>query len=304
MARGGRCTARVGEPESGGCGIRTREGVNPTRFPSVRHRPLGESSAAEITGCEPAIPNRLTSRLPASRPRAIIGACRSRTYASPVYASFSRRGVAPSVEEIGSSAGLGVEEVREALTQLAAERHLVLGLDGQILMAHPFAAIPLGFSVMGATTLWWGGCAWDSFALPHLLTWEDELLVATRCPACGAPLAWSVGRSCPPVGRQVAHFLVPAAHMWDDVVHTCRHQRIFCSRDCVDHWLDQTSQTLGVCDGPTSALAVRVAVVRRAPRAGLPATRPRHRGRVHEGVGVERVLLGAVTPRRGVSALA
>ena len=73
----------LAEPESGGCGIRTREGVNPTRFPSVRHRPLGESSAAEITGCEPAIPNRLTSRLPAPRLRAIIGACRSRTYASP-----------------------------------------------------------------------------------------------------------------------------------------------------------------------------------------------------------------------------
>ena len=28
----------------GGWGIRTPEGVNPTRFPSVRHRPLGESS--------------------------------------------------------------------------------------------------------------------------------------------------------------------------------------------------------------------------------------------------------------------
>jgi hypothetical protein len=34
----------------GGCGIRTREGVNPTRFPSERHRPLGESSARKVTG--------------------------------------------------------------------------------------------------------------------------------------------------------------------------------------------------------------------------------------------------------------
>ena len=34
----------------GGCGIRTREGLNPTRFPSVRHRPLGESSARKATG--------------------------------------------------------------------------------------------------------------------------------------------------------------------------------------------------------------------------------------------------------------
>ena len=40
--------------QSGNCGgggyeIRTREGVNPTRFPSERHRPLGESSAGNLT---------------------------------------------------------------------------------------------------------------------------------------------------------------------------------------------------------------------------------------------------------------
>src|SRR3954451_7798295 len=46
--RGGvRCPASA---LGGGCGIRTREGVNPTRFPSERHRPLGESSAGEGTG--------------------------------------------------------------------------------------------------------------------------------------------------------------------------------------------------------------------------------------------------------------
>jgi hypothetical protein len=35
---------------SGGCEIRTREGLPPTRFPSVRPRPLGESSAGKLTG--------------------------------------------------------------------------------------------------------------------------------------------------------------------------------------------------------------------------------------------------------------
>src|SRR6478735_2437085 len=38
------------DQSGGGCGIRTREGVNPTRFPSERHRPLGESSARNLTG--------------------------------------------------------------------------------------------------------------------------------------------------------------------------------------------------------------------------------------------------------------
>jgi hypothetical protein len=67
-----------------------------------------------------------------------------------------------------------------------------------IVMAHPFAAVPLG-----------GGCAWDSFALPHLLPVEPEVLVATRCPGCGAALAWVVDRDRPPAGEEVAHFLVP-----------------------------------------------------------------------------------------------
>ena len=98
---------------------------------------------------------------------------------------------------------------------------------------------------MGTRTLWWGGCAWDSFALPHLLPGEDQVLVATRCPACGRPHAWNVGSRRPPDGGQVAHFLVPADRMWDDVVRTCGHQRLFCSAGCVDDWLRATGSARG-----------------------------------------------------------
>jgi hypothetical protein len=119
-------------------------------------------------------------------------------------------------------------------------------------MAHPFSATPLGFSVMGRATLWWGGCAWDAFALPHLLPDEREVLVSTRCPACGAPHAWVVDSDGPPPGDEVAHFLVPAAHMWDDVVHTCGHQRLFCATACVERWLEETGNERGdVLDLPT-----------------------------------------------------
>lgn len=115
----------------------------------------------------------------------------------------------------------------------------------QIVMAHPFASVPLGFSVMGTRTLWWGGCAWDSFALPHLLKDEPDVLVATRCPACDTPHAWVVGRQAPPKGDQVAHFLTPMSRAWDDVVHTCGNQRLFCSTDCVDTWLHRTGHERG-----------------------------------------------------------
>ena len=169
-----------------------------------------------------------------------------------VYETFSRTGRAPDLGELATRFAVPEAEIERALQALGRGRHLALGTDGSIVMAHPFASVPLGFSVMGARTLWWGGCAWDSFALPHLLPWEGEVLVATRCPACDRPHAWSVGTLRPPAGDQVAHFLVPAARMWDDVVHTCSNQRIFCSRACVAAWLRDTGQDEGyVMDLPT-----------------------------------------------------
>ncbi len=162
-----------------------------------------------------------------------------------VYGSFSTAGHAPDTLELAAGFGVDASDIRAGLRQLAEDRHIVLGDDETIVMAHPFAATPLGFSVMGASTLWWGGCAWDSFALPHLLPHESSVLVATRCPSCARPMAWDVNRHEPPAGGQVAHFLTPVAHIWDDVVQACAHQRIFCSTACVDAWLAETGSTRG-----------------------------------------------------------
>jgi hypothetical protein len=162
-----------------------------------------------------------------------------------VYRAFAETGRAPQPGELAEQFGADLSAVTGGLAELARARHLVLDEAGEIVMAHPFSAVPLGFSVMGVRTLWWGGCAWDSFALPHLLPGEGEVLVATRCPGCGCPHAWNVGSRRPPDGGQVAHFLVSAAGMWDDVVHTCRHQRLFCSEDCVDGWLRATGSARG-----------------------------------------------------------
>ena len=73
-----------------------------------------------------------------------------------------------------------------------------------------------------------------------------------RCPGCQQAGAWVVDRRRPPDSEWLAHFLVPAAHMWDDVVHTCGHQRIFCGRACIDSWLAAEGLEEGsVVDLPT-----------------------------------------------------
>jgi hypothetical protein len=169
-----------------------------------------------------------------------------------VYRSFARTGRAPGLAELVERFGASGDDVRRGLRELHRRRHVALDDDDRVLMAHPFTSVPLGFAVMGKSTLWWGGCAWDSFALPHLLPDEPEVLVSTRCPGCGTAHAWNVTREAPPLGQQVAHFLTPVAHMWDDVLRTCGHQRLFCDEGCVEGWLQRTGNERGyVMDLPT-----------------------------------------------------
>jgi Alkylmercury lyase len=169
-----------------------------------------------------------------------------------VYDAFSTTGRAPDRSQLAAITGLSAAEIEAALQALHGHRDVVLDADGQIVMAHPFASVPLGFSVMGQRTLWWGGCAWDSFAVPHLVPTEPNVLVATTCQGCGAPHAFVVDRDGPPPGDQVAHFLTPTSRIWNDVVNSCANQRIFCAESCVDDWLAHTGNERGyVMDLPT-----------------------------------------------------
>jgi hypothetical protein len=162
-----------------------------------------------------------------------------------IYRAFAETGRAPETSALARAMRASESDVSSGLARLATLRHLVLDDRGAIVMAHPFSAVPLGFAVMGRASLWWGGCAWDAFALPHLLPDEPPMLVATTCPCCERALAWRVDRTAPPRGTEVAHFLVPVTEMWNDVVHTCRHQRLFCSKACVDGWLARTGNRCG-----------------------------------------------------------
>jgi hypothetical protein len=154
-----------------------------------------------------------------------------------LYHALAATGRVPAPATLAADLGAAPGDVADVLRQLADARHVVLDASGAVVMAHPFATIDLGFSVKGRRTLWWGGCVWDSFAIPHLVADEPEVLVATTCPACGRAHAWTVGRGGPPEGDQVAHFLVPTSAMWRDVVFTCANQRVFCSERCLDAWL-------------------------------------------------------------------
>jgi hypothetical protein len=163
-----------------------------------------------------------------------------------IYQSFCNSGHAPKRAKLNQIFhAFTSDQISNALKTLTSGRLLVLDENEEVIMAHPFSSVPLGFSCMGKRNLWWGGCAWDSFALPHLLKTDSSILVATTCPSCNSPHSFLVNRDSAPAGTQVAHFLIPAARMWNDVVHTCGNQRIFCSEQCVDNWLETNSLEKG-----------------------------------------------------------
>lgn len=162
-----------------------------------------------------------------------------------MYAALAATGRLPSATELAEQTSLSSSELDDAMEELAAGRHLVFDDDHEVVLAHPFATRNFAFSVMGARTLWWGGCAWDAFAIPNLVPEEPSALVATTCPACDTAHSWTVTSDGPAAGTQVAHFLTPMAHVWDDVVHACENQRIFCDETCVQRWLEETGNERG-----------------------------------------------------------
>lgn len=160
-----------------------------------------------------------------------------------LYRRLAATGTAPDHAELAAELDVTADDITNALGELAEAHHLVLH-DGEIVLAHPFATRSFCFSVMGPDTLWWGGCAWDAFAIPNLVPDSPSVLVATTCPACATPHAWTVTNQGPPPGEQVAHFLVPASRIWPDSAHACANQQIFCSTDCVTRWLERTGNDL------------------------------------------------------------
>jgi len=144
-----------------------------------------------------------------------------------VYREFVEEGHPPTPAEAARRLRVGVEEVLAGLGRLH-DRHALV-LDGDrfaVRMAHPFSARPMHFVVASDEQKWWGGCAWDSFGIMAAI--GQRVLVATTCVGCGRPLALLADPEVPPPEPYVAHFLVPAAHWWDDVVRTCSNIRLAC----------------------------------------------------------------------------
>src|SRR5262249_22250742 len=128
---------------------------------------------------------------------------------------------------------------------------------------------------------------------PNLVKDEPSVLVATTCPACRRPLAWTVRRSGPPEGPEVAHFLVPMDKAWNDVVLHMLKPATLLLRALRVGLARQHRPGTGLHHGSGHAVAPGVRLVQRPPRQPLPAQGPAKCRRLLPFRRPARALLGA-----------
>jgi len=127
-----------------------------------------------------------------------------------ILAFFAERARPPSPADVDATAG--------DYRRLAETHAVVLGEDGSIVIANPFSGVPTAYTAEAGGRSWDANCAWD--ALGILAALRRDGTVRTSCSDCGEPLALHV-RGGALVGTDaVAHFLVPAAAWYDDLVRT------------------------------------------------------------------------------------
>ena len=137
-----------------------------------------------------------------------------------LYETIARTTRVPTAAELASELGAPESTVREAFAGLHRQRLLLPepGDPGRVRMAPPFSAVPTPFPVRVRDRTYVANCVWDALGVPAAL--HAEGVIETRDAHTEEPLRLVVGRDGPAPERCVAHFAVPAALWWDDLIHT------------------------------------------------------------------------------------
>jgi Alkylmercury lyase len=137
-----------------------------------------------------------------------------------IYRILSETGQAPTAARVAEETGQEENAVLASFQRLHAKRLLVPepGDPSRIRMAPPFSGIPTAFPVEALGRHYFANCVWDAYGIPAALKC-DAVIPATDA-ASGEPLTLEVRQGAPVPLPYVAHFAVPAALWWRDIVYT------------------------------------------------------------------------------------
>jgi hypothetical protein len=138
-----------------------------------------------------------------------------------IYEHIIEKGRIPSLPELAGALAQPEAETRASLQRLADAHMLVLAPDSdEIIMANPFSAIASPFAVTVDGRVFYANCIWDALGIPAMLGREG--VVNTSCGCCGFPLQVTIGGGTTAANapEALAHFALPAARWWNDIITT------------------------------------------------------------------------------------
>jgi len=133
-----------------------------------------------------------------------------------VYDEAIERGKIPYAAQLAGLLSADEDEVRASLRRLADAHMLVLQDGGEILMANPFSAVPTPFVVTARGKSWYANCIWDGMGVAAMV--DSDAVIDASCGCCGTAMQLHVPAQCRDEDERVAHFAIPAARWWDDIV--------------------------------------------------------------------------------------
>jgi DNA-binding transcriptional MocR family regulator len=137
-----------------------------------------------------------------------------------IYRTIAETTRAPDVADVAQAMELSHSEVQQAYESLAGQRLLVLesGDKTRIRMASPFSGIETPFVVQAAGKSYYANCSWDALGVAAAL--QQDADIDARCAYSGRLLAIRVRDGQVEPLDCIAHFAVPAALWWQDIVYT------------------------------------------------------------------------------------
>lgn len=137
-----------------------------------------------------------------------------------IYQMVARETVMPDAGGVAKELAEPVTAIQAAFKRLYAKRLLVLepGDETRIRMAPPFSGAPTPFRVEVSAKSYYANCVWDAFGIPAAL--HADAIIHALDGFTGEPLLLEVKDGKPRPQDWVAHFAVPAAHWWHDIIYT------------------------------------------------------------------------------------
>ena len=137
-----------------------------------------------------------------------------------IYEITAESGHIPNSAEVSRKIDIGEAEVVGSFGRLHAKRLLLPepGAPNRIRMAPPFSGIPTKFPVEANGKNYYANCVWDAYGIAAAL--HSDAISRASDGHTGEPLTLEIKNGEVVLKSYVAHFAVPAAHWWDNLIFT------------------------------------------------------------------------------------